>query len=39
MKLKVKDRLSYKCDDCGGLRKHVDMFDESICYNCWEKKQ
>lgn len=38
MKLKVKDRLSYKCDECGGLRKHIDMYDENICYDCWDKK-
>ena len=38
MKLKRYESLNYKCDKCGGYRKHKDMYDENICYECWDKE-
>ena len=38
MKLKKHEAIGFKCDKCGGLRKHKDMFDECICYDCWYKE-
>jgi len=37
MKLKKEEILGYRCDECNCLEKHKDMYDEKICYNCWEK--
>ena len=38
MKLKKIDSLNYKCDKCGGFRKHADMHDELLCYTCWDRE-
>lgn len=38
MKLKKIDSLNYKCDKCKGYRKHIDMYDEFVCYDCWDKE-
>jgi hypothetical protein len=37
MKLKKEDSLNYRCDKCGNYITHKDMFDNRICYNCYDK--
>ena len=29
----------YKCNKCEKIRKHIDMHDKDICYDCWEAEQ
>ena len=37
MKLKTEESINYRCDKCGGYNKHKEMYDDKICYICWEK--
>ena len=30
---------NHMCDVCRTLLCHKDMYDEKICYDCWDKKQ
>ena len=39
MKLKKEQILNYKCDSCHSFRTHKDMFDENICYGCYDKRE
>ena len=39
MKLPKHQRIDHKCDKCGTLHKHIDMYDEKICYGCYDKEQ
>lgn len=34
MKLKKQDVRNYKCDNCGSVEKHIDMYNENYCYEC-----
>ena len=38
MKLKKGQMLSYQCDGCHSFKTHKDMFDECICYDCYDKR-
>lgn len=30
---------NYQCDKCKEINKHIDMYDEGLCYECWDKDQ
>lgn len=34
MKLEKYKTKEYKCDFCGSIEKHIDMYNEKYCYNC-----
>ena len=38
MKLPKYKRFEYKCDKCGSIKKHIDMYNESICNVCFDKE-
>lgn len=29
----------HQCDRCKSINAHIDMYDESLCYDCWDKDQ
>lgn len=29
---------NHQCDECKAICCHKDMYDENICYSCWDKK-
>jgi len=34
MKLKPNEQFKYRCDKCGKIKRHIDMYDEKMCYEC-----
>jgi len=34
MKLENYKTKHYKCDNCGSIEKHVDMYNDKYCYEC-----
>lgn len=34
MKLKDYKTKHYKCDFCGSIEKHIDMYNDKYCYEC-----
>jgi len=30
--------INYQCDKCNAIRCHANMYDENLCYNCWDIK-
>lgn len=34
MKLKDYETKHYKCDNCGSIEKHIDMYNDKYCYEC-----
>ena len=37
MILPKHEQIKYKCDKCGSRHKHIDMYDDNICYDCYDK--
>lgn len=31
--------LNYQCDVCGAIKCHKDMYDDKICYDCYDKRE
>ena len=31
--------MNYLCDKCKAIKRHRDMYDDKICYNCWDKEE
>jgi len=29
---------NYQCDKCKKIRCHKDMYNEKLCYSCWDKE-
>lgn len=38
MKLPKHKQIDHKCDDCGNLKKKIDMYNQEFCYNCWDEQ-
>jgi hypothetical protein len=36
---KMSKVIRYKCNECGAIRQHIDMYNSEMCYDCWEKEQ
>lgn len=34
----IPQARNYQCDDCKCITSHKRMYDDSICYNCWDKR-
>ena len=34
MKLPKHERIEYKCDQCLLTFKHINMYNEEVCYDC-----
>lgn len=30
---------NYQCDKCNDINSHKDMYDDKICYDCWDKEE
>lgn len=28
---------NYQCDKCKSIRRHIDMHDDELCYECYDK--
>ena len=35
----IPQARNYQCDICKRIFCHKDMYDEKICYNCWDEQQ
>jgi len=29
---------NHQCDKCKSIKCHKDMYDDKICYDCWDKE-
>jgi rRNA maturation endonuclease Nob1 len=38
MKLTKEQSYNYRCDICKNFHRHKDMYDEKICYDCYDHK-
>ena len=41
MKLTIRttpQARNYQCDKCKSICCHKDMYDDKICYNCWDNE-
>ena len=36
MKLKEYKTKNYQCENCGSIEKHIDMYDDKYCYECFD---
>lgn len=30
---------NHQCDKCKSIKCHRDMYDDKICYDCWDKME
>lgn len=34
----IPQARNYQCDKCKSICCHKDMYDDNICYDCWDKE-
>ena len=35
----IPQARNYQCDKCKSICCHKDMYDDNICYDCWDKDE
>lgn len=35
----IPQARNYQCNKCKGIFCHKDMYDNNICYDCWDKEE